>query len=355
MLLFLVIWPQCSLGAEEAITVSPTRVDELVSGGEVITRSIKITNVSETTKKIYAYLRDFTAEGEEGRPRLIIPGTEQGSFLSSWISMQKTSYDFLPNQQQEFTFTIRIPKDTGPGGYYGAVVFGTNPPELRPDSGDKGAAIGISQQAASLILLQIAGDAQESATIRDFTADKQIYGTPYEVKFQTRIENEGNVHLKPRGSIEISNMFGRKIETLMVNEQNANVLPKSIRKYENSWQGNVGFGRYRAALSLSYGTPVGQGGAGMQSLNATTYVWVLPGKIMLIGGAVLAVLFLLFYFFLRTYKQKAIKRAIREMGGSRDHLPRNRHHAPSHSGLITLIVVLILILIGAAIFFLFFA
>lgn len=348
--------PQKTLAAE-AIMLSPSRVEELVSPGQVITKTIKVTNNSESPKKIYAYLRDFTAEGEEGKPRLIVPGTEQGSFLSSWITITSEGVDISAGGDAEFAYTVTVPQNAGPGGYYGAIIFGTRAPDVKIDSVEKGAAIGVAQQAGSLILLQIPGDANETASIRDFITDKEFYSTPFNVNFTARIQNQGNVHIKPRGTIEITNMLGNKVANVRVNDTGSNILPNSTRRYEMPWSGDFGFGKYKAQLALTYGTSAEQGGNGMQSLTSIKYFWIFPWKIIGIVVSSIAFVIAAIFVFLKIYKNKAIESAMSEMGvGSEYYVKKTQGGSPAlHLGLTLAILLAVVFLLAAVTYFLFFA
>jgi len=207
----------------------------LVEPGETLQKSVKIVNDSSVAKTMYAYLMDFKSEGEMGKAKLIAPGSEKGYFLSSWIDITAEGVDFGPKEEREIFFTINVPADVGPGGYYGAVIFGPKPSEVRPAGEEKGAAVAVTQQVGALVLLQVAGDATEEAVIREFSTDKEFYSTPFSVNFLIRIENLGNVHIKPHGTIEISNMLGKEVAVVRVNDRGANVLPDSVRRFENSW------------------------------------------------------------------------------------------------------------------------
>jgi len=62
-------------------------------------------------------------------------------------------------------------------------------------------------------------------------------------KLETRVENTGNVHFKPTGTLTIKNMFGSEVTTINLTSQN--VLPDSIRQLINEWDpGITSFGRY---------------------------------------------------------------------------------------------------------------
>jgi hypothetical protein len=341
----------------EALMISPARLEELVNPGETITRSVKVVNNSTSPKKLFAFLRDFKSEGEEGVAKLIEPGSEEGAYISSWIKISGEGVDFLAGEEKQFDFSIEVPKTAGPGGYYGAIIFGTRGEEVRLDAAEKGAAIAVAQQAGTLILLQIKGEAQEDAMVRDFITDKEIYATPFAVKFTTRIENQGNVHLKPHGTIEVSNLLGDKVITLRVNDNGANILPRSLRKFENTWQSAMAFGRYKAVLALSYGTPAASGGAGKQTLSSIKFFWIFPWKI--IAFLVLGLVFFgaLVYLILKMYKNRAINKIMTEMGIGKEYYVK-KYQGPSpwlHLALTILVIFIAVFILAAATYFLFFA
>ena len=99
----------------------------------------------------------------------------------------------------------------------------------------------IAHKTGVLLLFQVSGDIVEKAVIKEFSTDKEFYSTPFTVNFLTRVENLSNVHIKPRGTIVISNMLGKETSIIRVNEKGSNILPNSIRRFESSWQNNFGF------------------------------------------------------------------------------------------------------------------
>lgn len=316
--LFLVLFVSSvrSAPGETTIKVTPSILEKMVKPGDVYSGQTKVANNSVQEITLYAYLKDFkaAAEDESGRAELIVPGTETGNYISSWINISTEGIVLGPGEERAVPYTINIPSNVGPGGYYGAIVFGTQAPKLKPGEADTGAAIGIAQQAASLVLLQVEGIADERADIREFKTDKQFYSTPFDVKFTTKISNLGNVHVKPRGVIEIKDMLGKNVTTLAVNEDGGNILPKSSRTFLNNWKDRFGFGKYEASLALSYGTPADQGGEGRKTLTMFWYFWVLPAKIIISVISSLLVLVVLFFVFLRHYRKAAISKAMEQMG-----------------------------------------
>ncbi len=355
-----VSWPlSVQAQAETAIKISPVRIEEVVDPGQVLVEKIVVTNQANIERTMHIYVRDFKAEGEEGKPKLLEPGSEDGAYLSSWIEVNQNDIPFAPNEEKEITFTVKVPANIGPGGYYGAVAIGNRPKKVEVHSEDKGAAVSVAQQTNCLLLFTVRGDIKEQALVKDFFTDKRSYRTPFSVQFVSRIENQGNVHIKPHGLIEIYDMFGSKKASIPVNDTGHNVLPYSIRRFVNKWEGKFGLGKYKAQLILTYGTSAKQGGQGKKTLSAVAYFWIIPLNVI---GPIAAGLFLLFVFIFigaRIYKNRAVRRAMQEAGVS--HLPqqlvvqRAGQTSVAHLSLLILSFLLLFSLLALAVFFLFFA
>jgi hypothetical protein len=352
--LFLLFFVPQSFVFAIATRISPVRIDRLVYPGQVLEEKITIANLSDSPTTYYFYLADFRASGEMGEAELVAPGTEKEYSLVSWIKITGEPIQLGPKEEKEISFQIKIPDNASPGGYYGAIIAATAPPQVRGEGRERGAIIGVAQQTACLVLLQIAGPVEENAMVREFSTDKDFYfQIPLEVKFISRIQNLGNVHIKPSGIIEIKNYFGKTIETIPVNQDGANVLPKTIRRFENSWKRDIGFGKYTASLALTYGTPPDRGGQGIKSLYAQTSFWILPLKIVLPIAVGILIFVTLFVLFLRFYKQLAIKSALEEAGIPPSLRARGRKK-PALPLIFTFILILLAILIIFALIYLLF-
>jgi hypothetical protein len=89
------------------------------------------------------------------------------------------------------------------------------------------------------------------------------------------VQNTGNVHVRPVGTIQIYNAFGKERGEISING-NGNlgyVLPSSSREFDVEWQGQpslLDMGPYTAVLSLAYGEN------GTKSVSQTIGFWVIP-------------------------------------------------------------------------------
>ncbi len=336
----------------EGIGITPFRIEETVKPGQTTTNFITITNNSDEDKVFYGEVRDFMPRGEGGEAILVPDNSEKEDSLREWVNLPTSKVSLGPGERREIPIIFDIPEDVGPGGYYGAILFGPNPPEDVTEG--EGAYISFSQQVGVLALFQVEGMVDEEAIVREFITDKMLYFTPFEVDLATRMENRGNVHIKPVGSIEITNMVGSQVATMQVNEMGGNILPGTVRKFENEWGDQFGFGRYTATLRLSFGTPPSQGGMGIQTTTAETSFWIIPWKLV---AGVIIILILIgigIYFFFKRYKEKTVKKAIKKAGGD-DSLLDKKDSSNLYFYLIVAIILILLLSIGGTIIFLLFS
>jgi hypothetical protein len=253
------------------ISISPPVFELSANPGEKIKNEIRVTNLSDKSLEIFVDKRNFTALGEEGGVDLTEDDTSYS--LASWVSVDKSKVVIPANKSEVFKFTISVPANAEPGGHFGSLVFKT---QAKTNEGNTGAAVG--QEVGALLLVKIAGDIREEVSVASFETQKGLYEKG-PVTFDTRAENTGNVHLKPRGTITITNIFGGEVATIQLDERN--VLPGAIRKVETEWNdSSLRFGRYNATLSLVYG-------AEGTIVNSSTSFFIFPYKLVL---AVLVVL-----------------------------------------------------------------
>ncbi len=294
-LLSLVILPK-GLNAQEAtgLSISPPTFEISANPGEIISNYIRLQNLNDVPMRISVDTRNFTAMGEEGQVRLT---EEETPFnLASWIIVSPSEVEIPAKGNLSFNFQIDIPLNAEPGGHFGSIVFrvgGIN--GLRQKSGAM-----VAQELGALVLLRIAGPTEQKASLASFkTSQKLFERSP--VYFEFRVKNEGNLHIKPTGSVIISNVFGKEVGQTEV--ESRNVLPGAIRKMEANWQRKFLLGRYRAITSLTYGS---EG----KFLVASTTFWVFPYKI---GGVVLLVLIIIGFFLFKAGRRT--KLALRVLFG----------------------------------------
>ncbi len=304
LLLLAQLFPSAVL-AQEAVTftVSPTIFDMTANPGQTWQSTIRIINANPFELGLSVSVVNFAPKGETGAPQFlpVTNETEPNSTLAQWIST-KNEVVVGAEKTIELPIMITLPPEAAPGGHFAALMIST-----KPVAGNGGQQVQTSQVISSLIFLRVSGDISENSSIRSFRTTNYLLSKP-EATFELRIENKGNVHVKPHGEIRIFNMWGQERGSIPINQQTlfGNVLPNSVRKYSFTWSSEwsiTDIGRYTAEASLSYGTD------GKQSLSADTAFWIVPWKWLLLIIVVVGGFLTLITFSIKLYVRHMLRMA----------------------------------------------
>lgn len=323
----LVFFPFLDKKQAFAITITPLRLElEANQGGEVFS-SFKLFNEENETKTLYFATANFEAKDETGQPQFV-PNTEG---LASWIQMP-SSVVIQPRAYQVIEFTIKVPKDAEPGGYFSAIFASQKPPVPGQLDG-----VTLSSKLGVLLLFRVNGNIKESGNLIEFdTQNHKYFYQHLPINFYYRFQNSGADRVKPLGDVIITNWFGFQTKIINANSDGGSVLPRSIRRYTASWISasgpkeqeagltpkaypiggfwekvkfewdNFAFGRYKATLNIVYGSN------NQEHASSSVVFWVFPWRLLLVifmigfftfGGVLVLAIFIVFHFLKRRYRK----------------------------------------------------
>ena len=317
-----------------SLTVKPSLIEEKVDPGQVIQKEVTVTNFSTAVQKLYLSSKNITDVAGNGTPIFAKEGEATPYDVSSWVTFNTTSVALSPGESKIIPITIIVPKEIGPGGHYGGVFFSENPPDVTQSG------TGVGYQVGVLLNLRVSGVVDEQIAVREFRTSNLVYGKD-NVEFAAKVENTGNILVRPRGPIDIINMFGRKVDTLRMNDAAAAVFPKGIRVFTLGWESkDVHFGRYTARLVLSFGDTAIQ-----NTTPSVTSFWVLPSNIIIPAAIFLLFFIMITWILMRLY----VARRLRELssyspqGSSRGGGGMSRLAAITIALLLSIIIMLVVI------------
>jgi len=228
----------------QGLMIIPSNLEIVSNPGDTVTKTITLYNNSKFSVDIVPETRNFTAQGEEGN--VTLTSADTGYSLASWLTVFPQKVTIKSGKSQDFTFTMNVPKNAEPGGHFGSIVLSTVPP-TKGTLKQTGAY--VLQQLGALILVKTPGLIKEFADLETFTTDKSFYISG-PVQFTTRVKNNSNIHIRPTGTITITDLFGNKTA---LQTGGLNVLPGAIRRVSTTWNTKFLIGKYTADLSLFYG------------------------------------------------------------------------------------------------------
>ncbi|MFT5036573.1 MAG: hypothetical protein ACI9VM_000135 [Candidatus Azotimanducaceae bacterium] len=305
----------------QSLSVSPTLFEMSANPGQLWKSSIKVINSNPYDLTVYANVVNFAPQGETGHGKLMPVFEEMtgGATLAEWVVIASGPNIIEQEKSISIPFVVEVPEDASPGGYFAAILISTQPPKVEGEV----LQLRTAQIVTSLLFVRIAGDVNESGSIRTFTTADIFHQTP-ETVLELRFENKGNVHLQPRGDITIYNMWGKERGLIPINNRThfGNVLPESIRKFEFTWKGEQSIsdiGRYKAIATLAYGF------GDQKFITASTHFWVVPLKSLLITLGSFITLVLLVSWCIKLYVRRMLQMAGVEPASYRER--KNSSHA----------------------------
>ena len=287
-----------------AITITPPLIKNNVNPGQIWKSYIKVVNNNSEAIDIYVELMNFEAGNETGTVKLAPLSQEEVAaneyLINNWINIEAGPINIPAYKSQDIPFIVDVPENVDPGDHHLAILVGTEP----SNEEEEGSSIKISSKIGSLLLLNVGGDIDESAIVREFSTDKGTYSDG-DVNFALRFQNTGNTILQPRGEIRIYNWQEEDQGAITINHKTnaGNIFPKDTRLWEHTWAVPISIlemGKYRADMILTYGNK------SAEIVERSVYFWVIQWKPVLISLATLVFIILSIILLVR----RSIKRAV---------------------------------------------
>lgn len=280
-----------SAQTSKGLTVIPPKFELFANPGDTISERLRLRNESDFPVTYTVLSEDFSSSGEEGAVTLEGETADPNFALATWLTPETNDITLQPKEEKTFTFSVAVPKEAEPGGHYASLLFSSG---TEPVPG----SAAVTSRIGSLVLLRVSGNVTEDANVENFTAPSYSKSGP--IPFDLRLKNNGNVHIRPKGTIVITNLFNQKVAEIPL--QGANVLPGAVRKMETMWDKTNPLGIYTATLVATYGQQ------NLPLTAATRFTAISPVAAILITVALVAgIIFLISLFTGRGRLKKAFK------------------------------------------------
>jgi archaellum component FlaF (FlaF/FlaG flagellin family) len=161
----------------------------LVNGGTVAVRA------RTYTADVYTMVNGGFAARLDG---------EQITGPTTWVDFSREDVDLVPGQTVQRDVTITVPKDAAPGEYVAALVIQTADP-IKAGGGDL--AVNQVLRAAIAVAITVPGPRKPELTIGAATYKH----TPVVSSVLVGVTNAGNVRLKPKGEVVVTDGAGKEV------------------------------------------------------------------------------------------------------------------------------------------------
>ncbi len=259
-----------------SLTLRPVKFVLELQPGASYTDSVIITNNGETPLTLTPTFEDFVPTGEANITFVKNAGGK--SSLAGWVSVADSSVTLQPKEERRVPYTIVVPADAAPGGHF-AVIFFNASEGSGAATGTTG--VGILPRVGSLLMVSVPGDIARGGRISSFSGPRYVERGP--LAFNVVFENTGSVHYQPKGTVAVTNLFGRTVATGVLD--GLFVFPETSRTMKALVEGDR---YYWGPLKATLRATDGDG----QTHQATVRIWAWPWRITVIplAGLVLVLL-----------------------------------------------------------------
>lgn len=287
-LLFILIVPNKSYAASQAITITPTTASPVIDPGDIYKGNFQVVNQGEAAFDYTIYTTQYRVSGQDYTPDFT--NLPNSTTVDKWFEIEQTQGTIKPGSTDLINYTISVPVGTEPGGYYGAIFAQTKYPKS-----DKG-GITLNQRVGEIFYIQVAGPVVEKGRVLQWTS-KFLQKPPLGATLL--LENTGGLHYPAKINVIVRDIFGHAKYTLNTTKE---VLPQTIRKVSINWDETPSIGLFKVTGSVDI--------YGKTNTLKTQWVLVMSQKVRngLIIALVLIVIIVVLHWFWRRKKRTKAKR-----------------------------------------------
>ncbi len=268
-----------------ALGLTPAITEINLTAGEKTITTVEIENDSLEAIQLTTEVVNFSAENLTGEPSFDFDATPTD--IATWVDVDEGPISLDAGETLDVTITFDTPANATAGGHYVGVFFNQAVPAQEDGQ------VSIENKLGALFMATVGETYTMKGEISAFMADKDNYSDG-QAMFTVNYKNTGDIHLKPTGTISITDTFGNEVKSIEVNDAKLAVLPGLVREFAvDSWDVS-GFGKYTATLTMTAGTVTD---------TATVEFWVMTTTGIVVAIVILLVLILLIVFIISMAKK----------------------------------------------------
>ena len=221
-------YAQTDSAPKNTLSISPPFQEVVLKEGQSEASAfITVKNSSDTPVTVSLSALNFRADDIYGKVIYFRSDSEGNETytLAEWLELEDNVITLGPNGSAQIVAHIKNTPELRSGGHYGAVVFRVESPDLVSDDSSAPVIPGL----AGLILLRKEGGSVLGLQVAQLNWPTTKWVTSIPSELEILFDNPGAVHLVPRGTVEIADMWHNTLFQGTVNENSTFVLPESKR------------------------------------------------------------------------------------------------------------------------------
>jgi hypothetical protein len=258
--------------ATQVVTVSPASAQLSVDPGGSVSKDITILNSGDDTYTVALSTAPYYVTGLQYDPHFTqLPGTRNAS---EWITLDTETAELTSNQTIHVKYTVTVPADTPPGGYY-AVIF----TETAQDAVSGG--IVPKKRVGSLVYITVNGEVQKTGSATGKAVP--LFSLSKINPLSIRVANSGGVHFSSKVTFSVTDITGKEVYATDIERI---ILPSTEREITADWTTASAAGIYTVHRKATVADE-------LVTLDDQTVVVVTPWFLLFLGIFLLSIIVLI--------------------------------------------------------------
>ncbi|MGH7234540.1 MAG: hypothetical protein ACREF7_03815, partial [Candidatus Saccharimonadales bacterium] len=191
----------------------------------------------KTGYKFLVFSTPYRVNGEDYTPDFTVLPTAPN--ISSWLNFSSPGGSISPGQTMTISYTISVPENTQPGGYYAAAFAETQFPKVAN-------SITLNERVGELFYIEVAGPVVKSGKL-----------LTWQSSFLQSPPLTSTLRLQDSGSINFPATIQYKVEDILDNTKYSlytvkELLPQTIRRVTMPWTKTPSIGLFKVGGTVSF-------------------------------------------------------------------------------------------------------
>lgn len=259
--------------------------------GSVLYDDVAVINLSDAPLAVDVYTADVT-NGSDGALD-VAASTDKKQLAGGWVTLGETKVDLAAQSNKAgpglklVPVTITIPKNAEPGDHLAAVLASVT---AQGKPGENAPAINLEHRVGVRVYVTVQGTIRPGLSIKDVRTHFRPGSTfgPGSLDVEYTLTNSGNVRVGVKPSVRATGPFGASPHTAD-GTAIAELLPHASVTQKVSFDGVFPAGLENVVVSAAAVAAQGGSDPGIGTVHASSWTWlwtwVLPGVLLLAGGA----------------------------------------------------------------------
>jgi hypothetical protein len=223
--------------APQDITMTPTSVSPVINPGSVYHGSFQVINQGQTGYNFIVYATPYRVNGEAYTPVFtVLPSSPD---IASWLNFSTPGGHLNPSQSATINYTVTVPENVQPGGYYAAAFAETQ----YPKSSD---GITLNEQVGELFYIEVAGPVVKTGKLLTWSSGF-LQKPP--LTSTIRLEDSGSINFPATIHLQVKDILGHTKYSLLTTKQ---LLPQTIRRITMPWSSVPSIGLFKVTGTVSF-------------------------------------------------------------------------------------------------------